>query len=52
MIDRRNMDNLADAEDRGNVVDQQTAVEAGIEQVPGDSGTDSETASESEAHPS
>ena len=47
---RVNIDDLADAEDRGDVVDQQTALEAGIEQA---SGTTSERddATESEAHP-
>lgn len=44
-----NIDDLADAEERAGVVDQQTAAEAGIEQVSGDS---AETSGESEAHPS
>lgn len=42
-----NIDDLADAEDRAGVVDQQTAAEAGIEQSDA-----TETSGESEAHPS
>ena len=51
---RINIDDLADAEDRGDVVDQQTAMEAGIEQTSEGTegaGNELDDAIESEAHP-